>query len=153
MEREASRLKSTRLKPSVINEALVALNTAPIKEDAALEQLLKRPEIDYDFIKRFSPPEESLSEDVCREIEIRIKYNGYILRQMETAEKLRKMDGKKIPEGINYSSISGLSKEIVSKLEEVRPANIGQASRIPGVTPAAISLILVAIEKGRRKPK
>jgi tRNA uridine 5-carboxymethylaminomethyl modification enzyme len=153
MEREASRLKSTRLKPSVINEALVALNTAPIKEDAALEQLLKRPEVAYDFIQRFSPPGELLSEDVRREIEIRIKYNGYILRQMETAEKLRKMDGKKIPEGIDYSSISGLSKEIVLKLEEVRPANIGQAGRIPGVTPAAISLLLIAIEKGRRARK
>lgn len=150
MERETSRLKSTRFKPSVINEALVALNTAPIKEDAALEQLLKRPEVDYAFIQRFSPPGELLSEDVRREIEIRIKYNGYILRQMETAEKLKRMDEKRIPNGIDYSSISGLSTEIVLKLEEVRPANIGQASRIPGVTPAAISLLLVAIEKGRR---
>lgn len=153
MERETSRLKSTRLKPSVINGALVALNTAPIKEDAALEQLLKRPEVGYDFIKRFSPPERPLSEDVCREIEIQIKYNGYILRQMETAKKLKRMDEKRIPEGIDYSSISGLSKEIVLKLEEVRPANIGQASRVPGVTPAAISLLLVAIEKGRRAVK
>lgn len=153
MGRESSRLKSTRLKPSVINGALVALNTAPIKEDAALEQLLKRPEVGYDFIKRFSPPEKPLSEDVCREIEIQIKYNGYILRQIETAEKLKRMDEKRIPEGIDYSSISGLSKEIVLKLEEVRPANIGQASRVPGVTPAAISLLLVAIEKGRRAVK
>ncbi len=151
LEREASRLKSARLKPSVINEALVALNTALIKEDATLEQLLKRPEVGYDFIKRFSPPEKPLSEDVCREIEIRIKYNGYILRQMETAEKLKRMDEKRIPEGIDYSSINGLSKEVVLKLEEVRPANIGQASRIPGVTPAAVSLLLVAIEKNRRK--
>lgn len=151
MERETSRLKSTRLKPSVVNETLVALTTAPIKEDATLEQLLKRPEIDYDFIHRFSPPEEPLSRDVCREIEIQIKYNGYILRQMETAEKLKRMDEKRIPDGIDYSSISGLSKEIVLKLEEVRPANIGQASRIPGVTPAAVSLLLVAIEKNRRK--
>jgi len=153
MGRESSRLKSTRLKPSVINGVLVALNTAPIKEDAALEQLLKRPEVGYDFIKRFSPPEKPLSEDVCREIEIQIKYNGYILRQIETAEKLKRMDEKRIPEGIDYSSISGLSKEIVLKLEEVRPANIGQASRVPGVTPAAISLLLVAIEKGRRAVK
>lgn len=153
MGRETSRVKSTRLKPSVINGALVALNTAPIKEDAALEQLLKRPEVGYDFIKRFSPPEKPLSEDVCREIEIQIKYNGYILRQIETAEKLKRMDEKKIPEGIDYSSIGGLSKEIVLKLEEVRPANIGQAGRIPGVTPAAIALLLVAIEKGRRAVK
>ena len=151
MEGETARLKSTRLKPSVINETLVALNTAPIKEDATLEQLLKRPEVGYDLIQRFSPPEEPLSEDVCREIEIRLKYHGYIVRQMEAAEKLKRMDEKKIPESIDYSSISGLSKEVVFKLEEVRPANIGQAGRIPGVTPAAVSLLLIAIEKGRRK--
>jgi tRNA uridine 5-carboxymethylaminomethyl modification enzyme len=151
MGREIARLKSTRLKPSVVNEGLVALKTVPIKEDAVLEQLLKRPEVDYDFIRRFSPPEKPLSEDVCREIEIQVKYDGYILRQREMAEKLKRMDEKRIPHGIDYSSISGLSREIVLKLEEVRPVNIGQASRIPGVTPAAVSLLLIAIEKGRRK--
>ncbi len=151
MEKEMGRLKSTRLKPSAINEALVALNATPIREDATLEQLLKRPELGYDFIRRFSPPGELLSEEVCREIEIQVKYHGYILRQMETAEKLKRMDEKRIPEGFDYSSISGLSREVVSKLEEVRPVNIGHAGRIPGVTPAAISLLLIAIEKGSRK--
>jgi tRNA uridine 5-carboxymethylaminomethyl modification enzyme len=151
MEGEESRLRTVRLKPSVINEALIGLDTAPVREDAVLEQLLKRPEVDYGFIKRFAPPDEQLSEEICREIEIRIKYDGYIVRQSEMAEKLKRMDEKRIPEGIDYPSISGLSREIVLKLEEVRPANIGQASRIPGITPAALSLLLVAIEKGRRK--
>lgn len=151
MEREAWRLKSTRLKPSVINDALLALGSSPIKEDATLEQLLKRPEIGYGFIEGFSPPGEPLPDDVCREIEIQIKYHGYIIRQREMAERLKKMDEKRIPEGIDYSSISGLSKEVVLKLDEVRPSNVGQAGRIPGVTPAAVSLLLIAIEKGRRK--
>lgn len=151
MDREIERLKNTRLKPAVINGELAALNTSPIKEDTELVQLLKRPEITYAFIKRFSPPENTFSEEVSRELEIHVKYNGYILKQIETAEKLKRAEGKKIPERIDYASISGLSKEIVSKLEEVQPANIGQASRIPGVTPAAISLILITIEKNRRK--
>ncbi len=151
INRESTRLKNTRIKPSQVNEELMALRTSLLKEDATLEQLLKRPEIGYDLIDRISPSENHLSQEVCREIEIQVKYHGYIIRQMEGAEKLKRMDEKKIPEGVNYSAISGLSKEIVSKLEEVKPANIGQASRIPGVTPAAISLLLIAIEKGQRK--
>lgn len=151
MDMEIKRLSEIRLKPAVINEELAALNTSPIKEDTALEQLLKRPEITYAFIKRFSPSEKALSEEVSREVEIHVKYNGYILRQIEMAEKLKRVEEKKIPENINYASISGISKEIVSKLEEIKPSNIGQASRIPGVTPAAISLILITVEKSRRK--
>jgi tRNA uridine 5-carboxymethylaminomethyl modification enzyme len=151
MESEIARLKRTRLKPFLINGDLAALATAPLKEDATLEQLLRRPEISYEFIKKFSPPGEPLSEEIRREIEINVKYEGYILRQRDMAEKLRRMDEKRIPEDIDYTSISGLSKEIVAKLQEVRPENIGQAGRIPGVTPAAISLLLIAIEKGKRK--
>jgi len=151
MEHEVSRIRTTRLKPSVVNEGLIALHSSPIKEDASLEQLLKRPELTYEFIKEFSPSERPIPEDICREVEIQTKYHGYILRQMETAEKLKRMDEKKIPESIDYTSISGLSREIVSKLEAVKPSNIGQASRIPGVTPAAISLIVIAAEKYRRK--
>ncbi len=151
MELESLRLRSTRLKPSAVNNGLNALNTAPVKEDITLEQLLKRPGITYEFIERYSPPEVPIPKELRREIEIWIKYNGYILRQVEAAEKLKRMDERKIPSNIDYTSISGLSKEIVLKLEEVRPASIGQASRIPGVTPAAIALLLVAIEKGRRK--
>jgi tRNA uridine 5-carboxymethylaminomethyl modification enzyme len=153
LERETARLKRTRLKPSAINETLDALNTSPAKEDLSLEQLLKRPEVSYDLIRRFSPPDEPLSEEICREIEIRLKYDGYIVRQMEAADKLKRMDAKKIPESIDYSAISGLSREVVLKLEEVKPASIGQAGRIPGVTPAAVSLLLVAVEKGRRARK
>ena len=151
LEGEISRLKNVRLKPSVINDGLAELKTSSIKEGASMEQLLKRPEITYSFIERFSPPERPLPEEIGREVEIRTKYEGYIVRQMEMAEKLGRMEEKRIPGGIDYSSISGLSKEILSKLEEVRPSNIGQASRIPGMTPAAVSLILIAVEKRRRK--
>jgi len=150
-DQEISRLKGTRVKPLQVNEELIAFHTSPVREDVTLEQLLKRPEITYDSIRRISPCEHPLPDDVCREIEIEVKYDGYIQRQFEMAERLKRMEEKKIPEGFNYTSISGLSKEILSKLETVRPASIGQAGRIPGVTPAALSLILVSIEKGRRK--
>lgn len=151
MDNEVLRLKSSRLKPGVVNEALLASGAAPIKEDTTLEQLLKRPEISYELIGRFSPSELSLPKDISREVEIQVKYDGYITRQVEAAARLKKMEQKKIPEGMDYSLISGLSKEIISKLQEINPANIGQAGRIPGVTPAAISLILITIEKTRRK--
>ena len=149
--RETMRLKNTRIKPLQVNEELMALNASLLKEDETLEHLLKRPEITYDLIARVSPSETHLSTEVCREVEIQVKYHGYIMRQMETAEKLKRMDERKIPEGFNYTAVNGLSKEILLKLGDVKPANIGQASRIPGVTPAALSLLLIAIEKGHRK--
>lgn len=151
IEREISRLKRTRVKTFQVNDYLIDLRTSTIKEDTALEQLLKRPEIDYSFIRKVSPPEVPISEEIEKEVEIQIKYEGYIQRQMEIVEKLKRVEDRQIPEGIDYSSISGLSKEIITKLEEIRPSNIGQASRIPGVTPAAISLILVAVERDKRR--
>lgn len=151
MDNEVLRLKSSRLKPGIVNEALLASGAAPIKEDTTLEQLLKRPEVSYEMIARFSSSGLPLPKEIGREIEIQVKYDGYITRQIEAAARLKKMEQKKIPECMDYSSISGLSKEIISKLQEINPANIGQAGRIPGVTPAAISLILITIEKARRK--
>lgn len=147
IEEEILRLKKTRVKPREVKEYLVELGTSPIKEDTPLAQLLKRPEIGYDFIKRLFPSDKIISEEVGKEVEIRIKYEGYIQRQKDTAERLKRVEDRKIPDDIDYSKISGLSKEIITKLQEIRPSNIGQASRIPGVTPAAVSLILIAVEK------
>lgn len=151
MKEEMSRLRETRIKPSAVNGELAALNTSPIKEDSTLEQILKRPEITYDLIAKLSPPRLPLSEEARRGIEIEVKYQGYIVRQMEMAERMKRIDEKKIPSGFDFASVSGLSREIVLKLEEIRPETLGQASRIPGVTPAAISLLLIAIERDRRR--
>lgn len=151
MEGELLRLRQTRLKASIINRGLMATDTAAVKEDTTLEQLLKRPEVSYAVINKIVPQEKPLPEDICREVEIQIKYAGYIVRQSEMAEKLKRMEAKKIPADINYKAISGLSKEVISKLEDIRPANIGQAGRIPGVTPAAVSMVLITVEKGIRK--
>lgn len=145
---EIERLKKVRIKPSdEIIDTLSSLGTSAISEDTALEKILKRPEIKYDFIKRFSPAPEALTPEIERLVEISVKYEGYIQKQLEMAEKLKKLEFKKIPENFNYKAIPGLSKEIVEKLSEIQPETIGQASRVPGITPAAISIILVAVER------
>jgi tRNA uridine 5-carboxymethylaminomethyl modification enzyme len=142
-------------KRSLINEELQRLKKARIKIDEnkseTLEQILKRPEITYKFVDENSPSEKSLSDEIKKQVEIQVKYDGYITRQIEMAERLKKIENRTIPKDFEYTSVNGLSKEILGKLQEVRPANLGQASRIPGVTPAAISLLMVAIEKLKKE--
>jgi tRNA uridine 5-carboxymethylaminomethyl modification enzyme len=143
-------------KKRLVNEELRRLKKTRMKYDdpnksESLEQLLKRPEITYKFIDENSPSDKPLNDEIKRQVEIQVKYEGYICRQMEMAEKLKKVEGKRIPDDFDYVTVNGLSKEILSKLQEVRPANLGQASRIPGITPAAISLLLVTIEKIKRQ--
>ncbi|OGW29392.1 MAG: tRNA uridine-5-carboxymethylaminomethyl(34) synthesis enzyme MnmG [Nitrospirae bacterium GWC2_42_7] len=150
IEKELGRIKKTRIKPSKINETLKDLGTSMIDEDITLEQLLKRPEVSYKIIKEYAPSDEDLNEDEEKQVEIQVKYEGYIIRQMESAEKLSKMEEKAVPEEIDYKNIPGLSRELLCKLEEVRPLNLGQAGRIQGMTPAALSLIMVASEKAKR---
>src|SRR3972149_11617720 len=142
-------------KKMLIEEELQRIKKTRIKLDGtdrneSLEQLLKRPEITYEFIEEHLPSDKTLTEEIKKQVEIQVKYEGYIQRQMEMADRLKKIEEKRIPENFDYASVNGLSKEILSKLQEVRPTNLGQASRIPGVTPAAISLLLVAIERLKR---
>lgn len=139
IDEELQRLKKTRIK------------LEGTEKSESLEQLLKRPELTYKFIDENSPSDKPLISDIKKQVEIQVKYNGYILRQMEIAERLKKMEWRRIPEDFDYITVNGLSKEILSKLQEVMPANLGQASRIPGVTPAAISLLLVSIERLKRE--
>ncbi len=150
IEDEIIRIQKTRIKPDSINEKLKELGTSLIEQDITLEQLLKRPEVTYPVIRQYAPSEIKLGDDVEKQVEIQVKYAGYIIRQIETSEKLKKLDEKKIPSDIDYKILPGISKEILCKLEEVRPDNLGQASRIQGMTPAALSLIMIAIEKIRR---
>ncbi len=127
------------------------IQTPETDRNETLEQLLKRPEITYKFIDEVSPSDKPLTKEIKKQVEIQVKYDGYIQRQMEMAEKLKRVEERRIPEDFNYSSVNGLSKEIQSKLEEIRPSNLGQASRVPGITPAAISLLLVTIERLKRE--
>lgn len=138
IQEELERLKKTRIKYDDPNKS------------EPLEQLLKRPEITYKFIDEHSPSDKSLSDEIKRQVQIQVKYEGYINQQMQMAERLKKIEGKKIPPDFVYTSVNGLSREVLTKLQEVKPANLGQASRIPGITPAAISLLMVAIERLKR---
>jgi tRNA uridine 5-carboxymethylaminomethyl modification enzyme len=149
---EIGRLQRERAKPTEkINSELAGLGTTTISEDTQLDKLLKRPEVKYSFIRSNAPAPAGLSPEAENLVEINIKYEGYIQRQLEAAEKLKKFDTKKIPGGLNYKTTPGLSREIVEKLTEVQPETIGQALRIPGMTPAAVSIILVAVEGFWRK--
>lgn len=144
---EIERLKNTRLKPYVLNEKLKKAGTKEIDSDTSLENILKRPEIGYKFIKEVSPPPNLLNPEEEKLIETEIKYAGYIKRQIAEAERLKKASMRKIPSDIDYDSISGLSKEIAQKLKDIRPLDIAQAQRIPGMTPSALTLIILYIEK------
>lgn len=151
LEREIKRLKTTTIKPSdALNSELIQKGTTPIEEATFLDKLLKRPEINYDFIKKFSPPEELISREVEELVEIHIKYEGYIAKQLELVQRMKEFEEKIIPEGFNFN-IPGLSREVIQKLTEVSPRTIGQAMRIPGVTPAAISVLMVAIQRASGK--
>ena len=144
---EIDRLRSYRLKPSAnLNEALIDLGTTPLIEDTPLDRLLKRPEVSYQVIERFAPPPRCLTEEVQKAVEIAVKYEGYIRKQLATADKLHRLEDRRIPQDLNYLTMPGLSREIVDKLTAIQPETLGQALRIPGVTPAAISIIMVALE-------
>ncbi|HTZ18639.1 MAG TPA: tRNA uridine-5-carboxymethylaminomethyl(34) synthesis enzyme MnmG [Dissulfurispiraceae bacterium] len=152
LEAEITRLKSMRIKPSPeLNASLGELGTTSVTENISLEKLLKRPEINYTFIRKASPSPLDLSPEIEELVEINVKYEGYIQRQLDMAVKLKKFETKKIPADFDYKATPGLSREIVEKLTVVRPETLGQALRIPGITPAAVSIILVAVEGFWRK--
>lgn len=151
IEREVGRLKNTWIKPDPqINDILSERGSAELSADASLDQLLKRPEIEYKDIIEISPPPEFLTPVAAEQVEIQSKYEGYIQRQLQQVERFSKLEQKQIPADIDYDAITGLGSEVKQKLNQVRPVSLGQASRISGVTPAAISLLMVALEKRKR---
>jgi tRNA uridine 5-carboxymethylaminomethyl modification enzyme len=141
-------LASVKIYPGAeINAALDKMGTPPIKNPVTLYQLLRRHEISYDDLKVFKEWEPIPDQLVQRQIEIEAKYEGYIQRQREAVQKMKTLEAKKIPESIDYSTMPGLSTELKIKLMIVAPATIGQAGRIPGMTQAAVTAILVAMKK------
>jgi tRNA uridine 5-carboxymethylaminomethyl modification enzyme len=145
--KETERLKSTWVQPSSEGGKIAnKFFEKPISREYSLHDLLKRPEINYLSISEING-DPSVSSAVAEQIEIQTKYDGYISRQQDEIERLRKNEQTKLPVDFDYESISGLSNEIKQKLQDVKPESIGQASRIPGVTPAAVSLILVYLKK------
>jgi len=150
VEEELSRLENIKVVPNAkINEILIRLGASPIKKPHSLKELLRRPEISYRDIEFFelNPAQDSITEDVVSQIEMDIKYEGYIKRQMEQIDKFKKLEDFAIPESFTYESIPGLSNEMVQKFTNVRPNSLGQATRISGVTPAAISVLMVYLKR------
>jgi tRNA uridine 5-carboxymethylaminomethyl modification enzyme len=148
---EIHRLKQTYPKPtinSVRNED--SLGTDPGQNNISLGQLLRRPELNYRQVIEMIGEISKDEEDIVEAIEVSVKYEGYIRRQEQEVAKFRKLENRRIPIGFNYDVIKGFSHEVVEKLKKVKPSSVGQASRISGVTPAAISLLLVALDRNRR---
>jgi tRNA uridine 5-carboxymethylaminomethyl modification enzyme len=137
-----------RPEPSVVDQ-LKSLRSPPIKNITSLAQLLRRNEIFFEHLIRFSPELKEVDETVFEEAETRIKYEGYIVHQQKQVEKLKKMENMRLSEELDYASVYGLTKEAREKLSKVRPMSLGQASRISGITPAALMAIQIHMKKNR----
>jgi tRNA uridine 5-carboxymethylaminomethyl modification enzyme len=149
--RETARLKKTWVRPGPdVNAVLAKRASAMLSGEASLDQLLKRPELGYEDIAAISPPEVLLDTSAAEQVEIQAKYEGYIQRQLQQVERFSSLELRHVPPDLDYDAVIGLGSEVKQKLKQVRPISLGQASRISGVTPAAISLLLVALEKRKR---
>ena len=152
IEEEINRLKKTTIKPTdEVNQLLRKFNSSSIDTGVKLADLLKRTEITYEILQPIDIEREDLPKEVKEEVEIQIKYEGYIKLQEEQVEKFKKLENKVIPEKIRYDEIKGLRLEARQKLDKVKPISVGQASRISGVSPADISVLLVYLEQMKGK--
>lgn len=150
IEREQQRLRDTVLRPSMATEATKAILGDALSREYTLEELLRRPNIQYHDLMKLPGAGESVTEqDVAQQVEIQSKYAGYIKRQHDEIKRSTRHERTPLPMDIDYQRVRGLSAEVTQKLHAVRPTTIGQASRIPGVTPAAISILLVYLRKHR----
>jgi tRNA uridine 5-carboxymethylaminomethyl modification enzyme len=148
VEKLLLRLKEVKLRPEQwVGDRLRELGSPPIKNTTTLEQLLKRSEIFFEHLRLFDQDIEEVAEQVADEVETRVKYGGYIDRQQRQVEKSKRMEDLRLPEEIDYYNVHGLSTEVKEKLRNVKPISLGQASRISGVTPAAIMAIQVHLKK------
>ncbi|MCT1540401.1 MULTISPECIES: tRNA uridine-5-carboxymethylaminomethyl(34) synthesis enzyme MnmG [Lysinibacillus] len=150
IENEIARLREVIIKPNEATQSVIrSVGGSELKDGIRGADLLKRPEMHYELISSLIPAEIELANEVKEQIEIQLKYEGYIEKALQQVEKLHKMENKKIPENIDYDAISGLATEARQKLKQVTPLSIAQASRISGVNPADISILLVYIEQGK----
>ena len=147
-EQEIERVKSTFLAPNEeLNKLLEEKGTAPMTTGMRLSDLIKRPQLGYDILAPFDKERPELPYAVKEKVEVEIKYEGYIARQQAQVNEMLRLESKLIPQGIDYDSIKGLRLEAIEKLKKIKPANIGQASRISGVSPADVSVLLIYLAK------
>ena len=150
IDEEINRLNNTYVGASPkVQEFLREHESTELKSGSNLAELIKRPELDYEMTSELDTKRPDLPPDVCEQVSIHLKYEGYIKRQMQQVKQFKKLEGKKIPETIDYTQIGSLRKEAVQKLSLYQPVSIGQASRISGVSPADISVLLVYLEQKR----
>ncbi len=145
---ETARIAGVSVAPSeALNTLLVSRETSPLEQAVRMPELLRRPHVGYDELAPFDPERPSLPRAVTEQVEIAVKYEGYIQKQLRQVEQMKRLENKKIPDGLDYAAISGLRLEAREKLSRVRPANLGQASRISGVSPADIAVLMLALRK------
>jgi len=145
--KEINRIKGTVIKPDKeINDYLLNQGTKPLSSGIYLDQLVKRAELDYNTVESLAKSPDNISKKVARQVEIEIKYEGYIKRQMSEIEKFKNLERMKIPENFDFTRVHGLSNELKEKLSAISPTSLGRASRIDGITPAALSVIMIAIK-------
>ncbi|MBL7180166.1 MAG: tRNA uridine-5-carboxymethylaminomethyl(34) synthesis enzyme MnmG [Pseudomonadota bacterium] len=154
INKEIQRIKNTVIKPTKeTNDFLLSRGTKPLTSGMYLEQLLKRAELDYHAVEALAKSPDAFSAKVTRQVEIEIKYEGYIKRQLSEIEKFKNLERMKIPEDFEFTKVHGLSNELKEKLSAVRPTSLGQASRIDGITPAALSVLMIALKAAERQAK
>ncbi len=150
IEAEKERLEGIIIKPKPeVQELIKAQGGSELKDGIRASDLLKRPEMTYQHIEAIVPSEVDLDFDIKEQVEIQVKYEGYIEKSLQQVDRLKKMENKKIPDNIDYDAISGIATEAKQKMKQVRPLSIAQASRISGVNPADISILLVYLEQGK----
>ena len=148
IEKTLSRISGLRINPTKENnEILHRWGSTPLKKEVSLRELLKRPEIHFMHLFGFDGDLQGLTKEVLEQVEIQVKYDGYIRRQMDQIERFKKLEEVRFPKDFDFCSMIGLSTEVMEKLTKIRPFSLGQASRISGVTPAAISILMVNLKK------
>ena len=150
---ELRRLRKTSIPASPgLNERLEAIGSSPVSTGTRLAELLRRPHLSYEDLAPFDVTRPPLPRDVCEEVEIQIKYEGYLARQRRQAQEAKKLEDRVLPADADYLSLRGLRIEAQQKLQRIRPRTVGQAARISGVSPADISVLLIWLEQqGRRQ--
>lgn len=152
IEKELKRIKEIKINPtSENNEILERLGTTPIKNTQSLEELIRRPELGYDAVKELDPERPELRRDIIEQVEIEIKYSGYIKKQNIQISQFKKLEKRYLEKDLNYEEVQGLRNEAREKLTKIRPESIGQAARITGVSPADINVLLIYLERKRRE--
>ncbi|MCM1544616.1 MAG: tRNA uridine-5-carboxymethylaminomethyl(34) synthesis enzyme MnmG, partial [Ruminococcus sp.] len=152
IEKERKRVESVPIAPSdELNKLLVSRETSELKTGCRLSELIKRPQLNYDLLTPFDKNRPELPYEVFEQVEIEIKYEGYIKRQLAQAAEMRRLECRKLDEAMDYTQIIGLRMEAQEKLNKVKPKNLGQASRISGVSPADISVLLIHLKKNGTK--